>query len=78
MMPAFALLLLVGPTPIAGQTEGCTDSAAANYDPGATHADGNCEYTCPALQQALGEGFSAATTSCHIYGRPQPGTWPAA
>jgi hypothetical protein len=40
---------------------GCTDHAAANYDPGAAANDGSCAYDCDAL---VGDGADAA---CYVY-----------
>ena len=35
---------LYGGTPCTGETEGCTDAAANNYNPNATNDDGSCNY----------------------------------
>ena len=31
---------------LAGNTSGCTDTTATNYDPSATIDDGSCVYSC--------------------------------
>jgi len=52
------LLVAAAPPPAAAQA-GCADPAATN-----SGQPGDCEYSCPALQQALGAAFAGAT--CRI------------
>jgi hypothetical protein len=55
-----------------GETQGCTDSAADNYDSGAAVDSGECGYTCGSLAAKLG---APAETECLIYD-PKAGQWP--
>ena len=56
----------------AGKVQGCTDSAADNYDPGVGVDSGDCAYTCGSLVAKLG---APAGTQCLIY-ELQTGQWP--
>jgi hypothetical protein len=55
-----------------GGAQGCTDSAADNYDPGVGVDSGDCAYTCGSLVAKLG---APAGTQCLIY-ELQTGQWP--